>query len=473
MKGVISVTLGWTFFCLGNDALAHQFLEDGICDLKSGRGTENSIKNQETTHQKNIDTLIPALSHVEKQKYSEDIHIVRATSYLGIVALRGGQLEKSKKILEWCKPIYQLSFDYVGYTRVLTFLGHLYTLLNDYQKSEKYFLDSIAFCRKHNVRKANLARALAFLGFLYREEGKFEQAKTVLSESANLYKEGILHVWAIAHKAGIETELGHYEIAKKMLENTIRVYKEKKAAQHVSLGWIYPYLGSIYRKIGNYKEALDLFIEGICVYKNAESSISINLGTPFPLVHLGKLYRKMGLYDLAYKYLSEAKQEHLKIFGENNARTLWNDMALADLYIDLHKYNEAKKLIEKCLLYYKKTLLPTHPKIGKALSSLATTYSKLGDTQQADPLFKQALEILETHYGPNHIETTPTLIHYGDHLIKTNHLDKAHHYLTKANNILLTHHHPDVYLSLVKRSALYTQQAKTGKEPTKTKIKQR
>lgn len=179
----------------------------------------------------------------------------------------------------------------------------------------------------------------------------------------------------------------------------------------------------------------------------------------------------MGQYDLAYTYLSKAQQEHLKIFGENNARTLWGDMALADLYIDLHKYNEAQKLIEKCLIYYKKTLLPTHPKIGKALGSLATTYSKLGDTQKAEPLFRQALEILESHYGPNHIEATTVLRQYGDHLIKTNHLDKAHAYLTKAYTILSTHHHPDVCLTQASRASLYAQQEKTGSALTENKNK--
>ncbi|MDP3640871.1 MAG: tetratricopeptide repeat protein, partial [Alphaproteobacteria bacterium] len=102
---------------------------------------------------------------------------------------------------------------------------------------------------------------------------------------------------------------------------------------------------------------------------------------------------------------------------------------------------------------------------------LATTYSKLGDTQKAEPLFRQALEILETHYGPTHIETTTVLRQYGDHLIKTNHLGKAHDYLTKAYTILSTNHHPDVCLSMVTLATLYDQKAKTGIESTENKHK--
>lgn len=456
IKGIVSVALGWTYFCTGHDTLAKQFLEKGIVYLK---------QVDEKNNNKKVNCSESVLSHIDQQRYSGDIHIVQATSYLGIVYLRSGAFEKSKKLLEWSRPIYQLSNNDIEYTRVLTFSGYLYTLMNDYTHAKDILLSSIKLCRQNNVRQMNLARALTFFGYLNKEIGDYENATIALNESIGLYKDKLMNAWVKAHLACIENESGKYKIAEEKLLECRKVYKNQGASTHVNLIWILPTLGSVYRKIGNYTEAEKLFKDGYKIYKMHESESGENFNQSFSGVHLGKLYRKTGLYGEAQKLLEITKVEHTKMYGENNSRTLWNDVALASLFIDIHMYHEAKFLIEKCILHYEKTLLPSHYKIGKALSYLGIVFCKLGDIEKAHSLFKEALENLENHYGKNHLETTSTLRAIGDLYLLENNFEKAEEFINKSYEILKSHDHPDMHLSLEKLAAIYTK--KGDKEKSK------
>ena len=71
----------------------------------------------------------------------------------------------------------------------------------------------------------------------------------------------------------------------------------------------------------------------------------------------------------------------------------------------LHKrarYEEAEPLYKSALEIRKKALGQDHPDVGWSLNTLAFLYYKQGRYQEAEPLYRQALTILDKALGPNH-----------------------------------------------------------------------
>ncbi|CAO5681190.1 MAG: hypothetical protein HEEMFOPI_01459 [Holosporales bacterium] len=427
IKGVIAISLGWTYFCLGDDVKAQHYLEYGIELIQQ----EN--KNQKTQRKDKV-----SLNHTNNQKYSEDIHIVRATMYLGIIALRNGQLEKAHKLLTWCLPIYQLSNNFVDYTHNLIFLGHLYMLKDDYEKAKNFLKNSIEIGKKYNVRKTNMGRAHAFLGLLYKEEGDYEKAILEFNKSIEYYDSKMLKAWAMAHKAGCETEMGNYDQSKKILEDCINLYHQNNASHHVILGWVFSFLGSVYRKTREFHKSKKCFEDGLHIYENAQSDDKMlsNIGLSFPLIHLGKLALKIGDLESAEQYLIAGQKENIKIFGEKNSRTMWANFALARLYGRKNQHEKALMVANDCLTYYEKILKPTHPKIAKIKSFIGSLFIKMDKLSDAEHILIEAYHILKKHYKALHCELLPTI----DRLIRLytylNNVEKMKDFMREKETLL-------------------------------------
>lgn len=408
---------------------------------------------------KSIPLLTETLNKLEQQANQNDIRIARASAYLGVVEMRYGRFGPTQTLLERSIPIYRVSQDHLGYGRALVFLGHLYMLIDQYPQSEEMLNQSVSLGKKYANNSAILARALVFQGMLYREWGNYQKAKALTEQSVCLYKTGLPYAWGLGYLASIENEMGHYEKARTIFEQSHDLYKKNFAANHVSLVWILPSLSSVYRKCGRYEEAKQLCEQAIYIYKKSESEKGVNLNGPFPLVHLGKVYRKLGCYPQAQSLLEEAKIEHLKIYGENNIRTIWTNIALGQLYTDLGQHEKAKQLLEPSLRYYQKLLPTDHPKIGKLLARLGAVYLALGNTIKAKELLEQGLIIVEKHFSKDHIQTAAVLRELGAVYLAQHDMKKAEELIQKSLRVFEASKHPDAYLCLENLATLYHQQA--------------
>ncbi len=415
---------------------------------------------------KAIDYLDESIKKMKLDNKNNSLNFARASSYLGIVAMRQGDFKKSLSLLEQSIPIYSVSSDVSGYIRTLVFLGHLYTLVDRYRESENTFNLSLDLCKNRNLESTNFPRALVFLGILYREMGQYTKAVSATEDSIKLYRLGIPHMWALAYRGSIELELGNYSAAKDILEKSIDFYRNNNASKHISLGWILPTLGSIYRKTGQYNMALKLFNEAVEIFNNTNTKTNKNLGTSFPLVHLGKLYRILGYYTKSKSILENALEEHIRIYGENNIRTKWAEMALAQLYlVDMNQYENARQIIERCIAYYKSVLPHTHPKIGKAYRSLGKAYIGLGDFETAQFMLEKSLTLITNHFKGEHLESAQTYQSLGDLSILQSNYDQAEMYLEKARKIYEQHNHPNLYTCFESFGTLFLRKAKTTKDP--------
>ncbi|MGH8521729.1 MAG: tetratricopeptide repeat protein, partial [Gammaproteobacteria bacterium] len=75
---------------------------------------------------------------------------------------------------------------------------------------------------------------------------------------------------------------------------------------------------------------------------------------------------------------------------------------LAQLLQDTHRLEEAEPLMRRALAILEKILGAEHPSVATALNNLATLLQNTYRLEEAEPLMRRALAIDEQSYGPEH-----------------------------------------------------------------------
>jgi tetratricopeptide (TPR) repeat protein len=78
---------------------------------------------------------------------------------------------------------------------------------------------------------------------------------------------------------------------------------------------------------------------------------------------------------------------------------------LASLYKSQGKYNQAEPLYQQALALLQKLLGDDHPDVAFSLNNLAELYYSQGKYKEAEPLYEQALNIFEQRLGVDHPHT--------------------------------------------------------------------
>jgi len=95
------------------------------------------------------------------------------------------------------------------------------------------------------------------------------------------------------------------------------------------------------------------------------------------------------------------------------------------VYRDLENYNEAEPLYRRALAIMEKALGPEHPSVAAPLKGLADIDLARGDYTRAEPLYQRSLIILERVLGANHRDVAKVLEKYAQLLHKTGRVDEA------------------------------------------------
>jgi tetratricopeptide (TPR) repeat protein len=232
---------------------------------------------------------------------------------------------------------------------------------------------AITGARQRGEAGAGLAEALNDLGTLYHDSGRFVEADRA-------YKESLFH-WA-----------------------RTQVTSPKMATALTNLAGL--------RLIqGRPAEAEKL-------YGEAERILIAAYGVKSP--HLAAVL--CGLADVywetrRYEDARDASERALKVL-ENTSQDSRTGVALCMLAQIVWKQNregDAEGLLRRAIEVWRKSLGTQHPTYASGLTSLAVLLSRR-DPNEAMRLFRESLELVETHLGPDHVFAGYTLVLYARHL---------------------------------------------------------
>lgn len=186
---------------------------------------------------------------------------------------------------------------------------------------------------------------------------------------------------------------GDYNGAEIFYERAIKIIKDTFGPnqEHYKLGIYYNNLADLHRKPDDYDDALR-------VYRRALTIIEKTLGPEHS--EAAEILHNIGRVQYQLGQLEKIKIKQSSIFSL------------------LGNYKQAIGYIDRALAIIKKEFNDQHYKYGIFLNSLGLVYAMMNDYDTGYARLKQALQILLTTLGMDHIEIYDVYVNLGDICIK-------------------------------------------------------
>ena len=178
---------------------------------------------------------------------------------------------------------------------------------------------------------------------------------------------------------------------------------------------------------------------------------------------MGRVYRNLGLYDLAAPILEKALNLKRQVYGEDHWEVAAGLHTLAVLYDTQGKYQEAESFFRQSLAIKEKIFGREHPEVARSLNSIAVVCWNQGRYAEAESLFQRSLSIKEKTLGPDDPDVGNTLTNLGVLYHLQSKYAEAEPFFKRALAISekeLGEDHPDVAGSLNNLGSLYEDMGK-------------
>jgi eukaryotic-like serine/threonine-protein kinase len=127
------------------------------------------------------------------------------------------------------------------------------------------------------------------------------------------------------------------------------------------------------------------------------------------LTVLGRVYRRLGVFDKAQGLLEQALVVGQKVYGAEHVRVAQTLNDLGVLLTDKGDYAGAARNLEQALSIRRKLLGPEDADVAVTLVELGRVYQDLGLNARADPLLRESLAVRLKVLGDAHRETAVSL----------------------------------------------------------------
>jgi serine/threonine protein kinase/tetratricopeptide (TPR) repeat protein len=127
------------------------------------------------------------------------------------------------------------------------------------------------------------------------------------------------------------------------------------------------------------------------------------------LTVLGRVYRRLGVFDQAQRLLEKALAVGRTVYGAEHVRLAQTLNDLGVLLTDTGDYPAAARALEQALSMRRKLLGPEHADVAVTLVELGRVYQDQGFNKRADPLLRESLAIRRKVLGEDHRETAVSL----------------------------------------------------------------
>ncbi|MEM7355697.1 MAG: serine/threonine-protein kinase, partial [Acidobacteriota bacterium] len=217
-------------------------------------------------------------------------------------------------------------------------------------------------------------------------------------------------------------------------------------------------VGRVYRKLGLYDQARPL-VEQALENRRRLSQSSLDVGQS--LRHLGHLDKAQGRYPEAIAAYRESLELTHRQLGESHLETAecLNDLALALQIVG--EVDEARELLRRALAIYRSLLGDEDPFVATVSINLALLFESQGDYAAAEPLMRDALAIDLKTFGDLHPNVADDLNSLALLLQQQGQLGPAQDLYQQALTMyrqLLEPDHPQLLASLNNLATVYSDQ---------------
>ncbi|MGD1701782.1 tetratricopeptide repeat protein [Dapis sp. BLCC M229] len=210
---------------------------------------------------------------------------------------------------------------------------------------------------------------------------------------------------------------------------------------------VYIYLAESYRFQGKYNDAEPLYKQAI------EIDAVAAFGYDLYLLAVAKLSndKYFRLFNFYFHTLIQQRQIDKIALPENHLNLAIDLNNLALLYKSQGKYNDAELLYRQAIEINKITLPENHPELAQVLNNLGVLLNVQGRYEEAESLLAEALRMRKHLFGELHLNTAETLNNFGALYYEQGRYNKAKTFDLQVLEIrkqLLGEAHPSIAQSL-------------------------
>ena len=168
------------------------------------------------------------------------------------------------------------------------------------------------------------------------------------------------------------------------------------------------------------------------------------------LTVVGRIYRRLGVYDKARPLLEKALALGTPVFG-TDARMAQSVHDIGILQAETGDYEAGARSLEKALEMRRAVLGPEHPDVAITLVELGRVYQDQGFNRRSEPLHREALAIRTKVLGPTHRESATSMSDVASVMRLKGDLDGAEKLLLEClevNRKALGEEHPNFFTTI-------------------------
>jgi serine/threonine protein kinase/tetratricopeptide (TPR) repeat protein len=214
-------------------------------------------------------------------------------------------------------------------------------------------------------------------------------------------------------------------------------------------------MGRVYRRLGLYNEAQDLLEHALDLRRRLLGNES--LGVADAELELAWLLSAKGSSDEALKLYQHALDVQKAVLGPETPEVAKTMSSIADVHTKARRFDEARALHEKALEIREKTLGLDDPEVSNSLNLLGNLYMTEGSPAKAIPYYERALKIREKALGEDHPRVAVVLGNLANAYWRLRDFKKASEYNKRALAIqekVLGPDHPDLAYALTNTANL-------------------
>lgn len=252
-----------------------------------------------------------------------------------------------------------------------------------------------------------------------------------------LAEEPVLQARLLGYLAGAQGSVGNPGRGRELVERSVQLLRENLPPDHPHLGASVALLGDVVAATGDLDQAQRLHEEALGIWKRS-------LGPDGTSVSLGRAYKSLGLIQFQRGNLAESRSYMDKaewVLGRftgtyriHLAYTLYWQGLLDSEYEGDHKAALAR--LEQALEILETEFGPEHNQAGNPLFLLGQIHYRLGNIETARSYYDRVLSIREREFGEDSHAVAKVMTGLGELLVATGDMEPARQQLERAFGIL-------------------------------------
>ena len=250
-----------------------------------------------------------------------------------------------------------------------------------------------------------------YLAYMYTQMGNYDEALAAFTSMRHTYQNSkienpMAYANSICSFGNLHQMRGEYREAEKYCFESLDI-ADKYSVNEVFKCTPYGSLATIYSGTGQYKEAEKYMLMSLQLFPKEEAGYGNNLN------NMGLIYFRMGRYDKAMDYFTQAyrvKKRHLPENHPEHTSTISN-MGLA--CYSGGQYAEAEKYLLQAIELQKELQANNPRPYANSLVNIGYLYSDMGDYDKALHYIQMGSELLGSIVGKNHLDYAASIFTIG------------------------------------------------------------